>query len=63
MTRTETLQSFNHYRGDPGALPTWLAEVNATAPTDIQQAARRWLSKPRVVTLTVPAPQQAGAQP
>ncbi len=54
LGRAERLQTMNHYTGDPGGLPAYLARVRACTPASAQAAARRWLAKPRVLVVTVP---------
>ena len=60
MSRTEQLQSYNHYTGDPGYLTKYLEEVRSRTPESVRMAARRWLAKPRVEIVTLPAVQNDG---
>jgi zinc protease len=55
LARTEQLQLYNHYLGDPGGLTRYLGEVRTRTPASVRDAARRWLAKPRVLVVTVPA--------
>jgi predicted Zn-dependent peptidase len=65
LGRAEKLQSLNHYTGDAGGLPAYLARVRACTPESARTAARRWLAKPRVLVVTVseqaPPPTPAAA--
>jgi predicted Zn-dependent peptidase len=54
MSRTEQLQTYNHYMGDPGGVATYLAEVRSRTPETVRLAARQYLAKPRVVIVTTP---------
>ncbi len=62
MTRVDTMQSFNHYTGDPDGLSLWLADLRAVTPERALFEARQVLLKPRVVVVTTPAPAQGGAK-
>jgi predicted Zn-dependent peptidase len=52
--RAETLQSFNHYTGDPGGLDAWIARVDALTPDSVRDAANRWLGEARAEVVTIP---------
>jgi predicted Zn-dependent peptidase len=54
IARAETLQSYNHYFGDPGAITADLARYRAATPAGILEAAKRVLSAPRVELVTMP---------
>jgi zinc protease len=54
MSRAEQLQTFNHFTGDPGYLPRYLAQIRSRTPESVRLAARKWLAKPRVEIVTVP---------
>ena len=58
-SRANHLNTYNHYTGDPGYLKKYLEEVRTRTPDSVRMAARRWLAKPRVEIVTVPAPAPA----
>ena len=60
LGRAEQLQTYNHYTGDPGYLAKHLEEVRSRTPETLRKAARRWLAKPRVEMVTVPATSAPG---
>ncbi|HYO92934.1 MAG TPA: hypothetical protein VER33_00410, partial [Polyangiaceae bacterium] len=60
--RAGLLQRFNHYRGDPGYLPQWVAAVEAVSAADVQRVVRERLSpKQRVVVVTEPQAPASGS--
>jgi zinc protease len=63
MSRTESLQAFNHYLGDPGGIATYLAEVRSRTPESVRLTARRFLAKPRILIVTIPETQAAQPPP
>ena len=60
LGRAEQLQTYNHYTGDPGYLAKHIEEVRSRTPETLRKAARRWLAKPRVEMVTVPATSAPG---
>ena len=63
MSRAEQLQTFNHFTGDPGYLPKYLSQIRSRTPDSVRTVARKWLAKPRVEIITMPAaPQPGGAK-
>lgn len=57
--RAGLLQRFNHYVGDPGYLPRYVAALEAVTIQDVQRAAATHLAPSRRATVvTRPAPQQ-----
>ena len=59
LGRVESLQSYNHFTGDPGYLSKYLDEVRSRTNETVRKAARRFLAKPRVEIVTLP---KGGAQ-
>jgi zinc protease len=54
--RAGMLLRFEHYLGDPGYLPKWLAAIDAVTASDVQRAVREQLKRDaRVVVVTRPA--------
>jgi zinc protease len=54
--RAGMLLRFEHYLGDPGYLPKWLAAIDAVTASDVQRAVREQLKREaRVVVITRPA--------
>ncbi len=55
--RAGILQRFNHYLGDPGYLPRYVAALEAVTVADLQRVAARYLAPDRRATvLTHPSP-------
>ncbi len=54
--RASRLQWFNHYTGDPSYAKTYLQRLDALTIDTVKQTASEWLSKPRALVITVPAP-------
>jgi zinc protease len=53
--RAGMLQRFNHYLGDPGYLPKWLAALDAVTPDDVRRVIATHLGKnARVTVVTRP---------
>lgn len=53
--RAGTLQRLNHYLGDPGKLPEYVARVDAVSADDVKRAVQKFLSPTaRVVITTLP---------
>nr|PZN20639.1 MAG: insulinase family protein [Pseudomonadota bacterium] len=53
--RAGLLQRFDHYLGDPGYLPKWVAAIEAVRAEDVQRVIREHLSpNKRVVVVTEP---------
>lgn len=62
--RAGILQRFEHYLGNPGYLPQWVAAVERVTPEDVERAVSSYLQPAhRVVVITEPAKAQAGAKP
>ncbi len=59
--RADLLQHFNHYAGDPGYAPTYLAKFRAVTRDAVLAGAKKWLAKPYVEVVTVPAAPAPGA--
>ncbi|HEV8245625.1 MAG TPA: pitrilysin family protein [Polyangiaceae bacterium] len=59
--RAGLLQRFDHYLGDPGYLPKYLAQVSAVGAEDVKRAAREFL-KPEARVVVVTRPTQAPAK-
>jgi zinc protease len=60
--RAGLLQRFNHYLGNPGYLPQWVAAVEAVTAADVQRVVRERLSpKQRVVVVTEPQTPTSGS--
>jgi zinc protease len=60
--RAGLLQRFNHYLGDPGYLPKWLASLEAVTPEDVRRAVATHLPKGgRVTVVTQPRAGKKGA--
>ncbi|NVB38147.1 insulinase family protein [Pseudenhygromyxa sp. WMMC2535] len=53
-SRTNQLQFFNHYTGDPGYADDYLARVRALEPEGVRSVAERYLSKPKAKIFTKP---------
>jgi zinc protease len=53
--RADQLQFFNHYVGDPGYSTKYLEALRQVNAAQVLEAARRWLGKPHVEVVTVPA--------
>ena len=59
--RAGLLQRFDHYLGDPGYLPKWLAAIEAVTPADVSRVVRQYMGKnARVTVVTRPS---SGASP
>ena len=56
LGKAERLQSFNHDVGDPGYSAKYLERLRNRTPASVKAAANKWLSQPRVVVVTRPAP-------
>jgi zinc protease len=60
--RAGLLQRFNHYLGDPGYLPKWLAALDAVTPEDVRRVVATHLGKnARVTVVTQPRGAKNGA--
>ncbi len=60
--RAGLLQRFDHYLGDPGYLPKYLAQINGVTAEDVKRAVREHLKpEARVVVVTRPIKQPAAA--
>lgn len=60
--RAGLLQRFDHYLGDPGYLPQWLAAVDAVTAADISRVVQKYMSRDaRVTVITRPTPGAATA--
>jgi zinc protease len=60
--RAGLLQRFNHYLGDPGYLPKWLAALDAVSPEDVRRVVATHLGKnARVTVVTQPRAAKKGA--
>jgi zinc protease len=58
--RAGLLQRFQHYTGDPGYLPKWVAQIEKVTPADVQRVLREHLSvAKRVTVVTQPKPKTA----
>ena len=58
--RAGTLLRLEHYTGDPGGLPKWLATLEAVTASDVQKAVREHLKRDaRAVVVTRPAEKPA----
>jgi zinc protease len=54
--RAGLLQRFDHYLGDPGYLPKWLAAIDAVTATDVSRVVRQYMGKnARVTVVTRPS--------
>jgi zinc protease len=63
LARAETLQTYNHYLGDPDAIASDLARYRAATPERVHAAAVRWLGpEHRVEIITMPAGAAAPAR-
>jgi zinc protease len=60
--RAGLLQRFNHYLGDPGYLPKWLAQLEAVTPEDVRRVIATHLGKNARVTV-VTRPRAAKGSP
>ncbi|HEV8550114.1 MAG TPA: pitrilysin family protein [Polyangiaceae bacterium] len=60
--RAGMLQRFDHYLGDPGYLPKWLAALEAVTPADVSRVVRQYMTKESRVTV-VTRPAAAAAAP
>jgi zinc protease len=49
--RAGLLQRFEHYLGDPGYLPKWLAAVDAVTAADVSRVVRQYMGKESRVTV------------
>jgi zinc protease len=67
--RAGMLQRFNHYLGDPGYLPKWLAALDAVSAEDVVRVVQKYMSRearvtvvtrPTVGTTAVPAASAPG---
>jgi zinc protease len=59
--RAGMLQRFNHYLGDPGYLPKWLAALDAVTPDDVRRVVATHLGKnARVTVVTQPRASKKG---
>jgi zinc protease len=55
--RAGILQRFDHYRGDPGYLPRWVADVQRVSSADIERVVTQYLGPlHRVTVVTLPKP-------
>ncbi|HTQ06049.1 MAG TPA: pitrilysin family protein [Polyangiaceae bacterium] len=70
--RAGLLQRFDHYLGDPGYLPKWLAAIDAVTADDISRVVRQYMSRDARVTVithptaavqNAPAPAATDAKP
>jgi zinc protease len=62
--RAGILQRFEHYLGNPGYLPQWVAAVERVSPADVERAVSTYLSPAhRVVVITEPEKAKSGATP
>jgi zinc protease len=53
--RAGLLQRFDHYLGDPGYLPKWLAAIEAVTAADVSRVVRQYMGKnARVTVVTRP---------
>jgi zinc protease len=60
--RAGLLQRYNHYLGDPGYLPRWLAALDAVTPEDVRRVVEKHLPKGgRVTVVTRPRAAKKGA--
>jgi predicted Zn-dependent peptidase len=57
MARAETLQRYNHYVGQPDYITQDLDRFRKTTPAKVQEMAQRYLGKPRVEIVSMPAEQ------
>lgn len=55
FVRAETLQTYNHYLGQPDMITFDLDRYRKATPASVLATAKTWLSKPRVEVLIVPA--------
>jgi zinc protease len=54
------LQRFDHYLGDPGYLPKWIAAIDAVTPADVSRVVRQYMGKnARVTVVTRPSASSA----
>lgn len=63
--RAGTLQRLNHYLGDPGKLPAYIAHIDAVTSSDVKRAIERHLTASARVTITTrprPAPAPAAGK-
>ncbi|HEX2671936.1 MAG TPA: pitrilysin family protein [Polyangiaceae bacterium] len=61
--RSGLLQRFDQYTGDPGYLPTWLAQIERVEAKDVQRVIKQSLrADARVVVITEPVPPPASTQ-
>jgi len=61
--RAGTLQRLNHYLGDPGKLPDYIAGIDRVTAADVQRAVRTFLPRSaRVIVTTRPQAAQNGAK-
>ncbi len=58
--RANSLQSYNHYKGDPGYFRTQLQQIRALTPEAVRSATAKWVDGPRAEVITVPG-REAGA--
>jgi predicted Zn-dependent peptidase len=60
--RAGTLQRLNHYLGDPGKLPEYIAHVDAVTAEDVKRVVHQWLApNARAVIMTKPRPETPDA--
>jgi zinc protease len=54
--RAGLLQRFNHYLGDPGYLPKWIAALDAVTAEDVSRVVKQYMSREaRVTVVTRPS--------
>jgi predicted Zn-dependent peptidase len=59
--RAGTLQRFNHYLGDPGKLPEYVARVDSVSSDDVKRTVLQYLSPTaRVIVTTRPSAESGG---
>jgi zinc protease len=62
--RAGILQRFEHYLGNPGYLPQWVAAIERVTPADVERAVSTYLTPAhRVVVVTEPEKAKPGATP
>jgi zinc protease len=62
--RAGLLQRFDHYLGDPGYLPKWLAAIDAVTAADISRVVQKYMSRDaRVTVITRPTAAAPGVSP
>jgi zinc protease len=60
--RAGMLQRFDHYLGDPGYLPKWLAAIDAVSAEDVARVVQKYMTREaRVTVVTHPSAANASA--